>query len=235
MRPQDAAGPLFPLRRPVVRHRLPRPVQAPARRGLRVGLLGGSFNPAHDGHLHVSAEALKRLRLDQVWWLVSPQNPLKPVQGMAAFTERLAGARALARDPRIRVRDLEQRFGTRYTVDTLARLRCAFGYDFVWLIGADNLIQLPFWRHWARVMALAPVAVIDRGDYLYRALVGRAAVRFHRFRVDPARAGELARMAPPAWVYLRLRPHGASSTRIREAGGGEEAAATGGHGQEWTT
>ena len=129
----------------------------------RVGLLGGSFNPAHGGHLHVSREALKRLDLDEVWWLVAPQNPLKAVRGMAPFDKRLAGAKRLARDPRIRVLDLERRLGTRYTVDTVAALRRLFPkIRFVWLMGADNLAQIRHWQRWTRIFAALPIAVFAR-------------------------------------------------------------------------
>ena len=126
----------------------------PVRRVRRIGLLGGSFNPAHEGHLHVSQEALKRLRLDGVWWLVSPQNPLKTRVGMASFADRLAGARDLLRGhPRIAASGIEARLGTRYTVDTLDRLVTRTGCRFVWLIGADNLAQLPRWRRWRKLFA----------------------------------------------------------------------------------
>ena len=188
---------------------------APAGRPLRVGLLGGSFNPAHEGHRYVSIEALKRLRLDLVWWLVSPQNPLKPVAGMAPFAERFASARAVARHPRIRVLDLERRFGTVYTVDLLRRLAHWRRHRFVLLLGADNLIQLPRWRHWVEIMRRVPVAVVARDPYCRAALAGTAARRFAAARVEAARAHELADLSPPAWTFLVIRPHPASSTAIR--------------------
>lgn len=206
------------LRRPVMRLALPaRPEPPPAPRALRVGLLGGSFNPAHDGHLYISVEALGRLALDQVWWLVSPQNPLKPAAGMAPLAERLAEARRVARHPRIRVLDLERRLGTRYTIDTLRRLVAWPRLRPVWLIGADNLLQLPRWRHWRELLRLAPVAVLERAPYSYAALVGQAARSFARARVAAGRAIELADLPPPAWLFIRLRAHPASSTAIRSA------------------
>lgn len=191
---------------------------APAGRPLRVGLLGGSFNPAHEGHLHVSLEALKRLRLDRVWWLVSPQNPLKPRAGMAPFADRFASAVAMARHPRIRVLDLERRFGTTYTVDLLRRLAGWQHHRFVLLLGADNLAQLPRWRHWEEIVARVPVAVVERHPYARAALAGPAARRLAEGRLDAGRAGELLERRPPAWVYLKVRPHPASSTAIRAAG-----------------
>lgn len=216
------ADPTGGLRRRV-RLLLPEDPPAPppqAWRKLRVGLLGGSFNPAHEGHLYVSLEALRRLALDQVWWLVSPQNPLKPRAGMAPLAERLASARAMARHPAVRVTALESRLGTRYTVDTLARLGQWPGHRFVWLIGADNLAQLPRWKRWEQVMHACPIAVFERDPYSYGALAGAAATRFAGARLSDARAAELAACAPPAWVFLRLRPHPASSTEIRRAAGG---------------
>ena len=186
--------------------------------GLRIGLLGGSFNPAHEGHLHLSLIALSRLRLDQVWWLVSPQNPLKPEAGMAPFEDRIAGAGAVARHPRIRVSDIETKFGTRYTVDTLRELRQRFTrHRFVWVMGADNLIQLPRWRHWTAIFELAPVAVFARPTYSGRALSGAAAQRFRRYRLPDRAAARLASAKPPAWVFLHTPLHPASATAIRAA------------------
>jgi nicotinate-nucleotide adenylyltransferase len=205
------------LRRPVVRLQLPVPAREPAARprAERIGLLGGSFNPSHEGHLYVSLEALKLLRLDRIWWLVSPQNPLKPVAGMAPFAERLARARDFVRHPRIEVSDIEARLGTRYTIDTLKRLQVRRDRRFVWLIGADNLVQMPAWRHWRALFRRCPVAVFERSPYSYGALGGKAAVSFARARVGEERLDELADLDPPAWAFVRLRPHPASSTAIR--------------------
>jgi nicotinate-nucleotide adenylyltransferase len=205
-------------RRPVVRIRRPVEDRAAPRRAprLRIGLLGGSFNPAHEGHLAITREALKRLRLDRVWWLVSPQNPLKPSAGTADLEQRLAGARAVAgRHPRVVVSDLESRLGTRYTVDTLSWLRRRCRSRFVWLIGADNLAQLPLWRGWRRLVRMVPIAVFDREPYSYVALAGRMASAYAEGRLEETRASALAESPPPAWVYLRLRRHQASSTAIR--------------------
>lgn len=184
--------------------------------GLRVGLLGGSFNPAHDGHLHISHLALEKLALDEVWWLVSPQNPLKPVDGMAPLNQRLSKARAAATDPRIRATAIEQDLGTRYTADTLAALRTRFpNVRFVWLIGADLLIQMPRWKKWRTVFRAVPIAVFPRPFYSFRALRGTVAKRFARARVNPRRATKLADMAPPAWTFLKTPLHSASATRLR--------------------
>ncbi len=188
----------------------------PGREAGRVGLLGGSFNPAHAGHLHLSLVALKRLDLDAVWWLVSPQNPLKPTAGMAPLAERLAGARAAARHPRIMATDMEARLGSRFTADTLRRLKRRFpGIDFVWLMGADNMLQIPRWRRWAAIFETVPVAVIARPAYCWNAMHGKAALRYARSRVGERAASGLARRQPPAWHYLATRLHPASATEIR--------------------
>jgi nicotinate-nucleotide adenylyltransferase len=188
-------------------------------RGLRIGLLGGSFNPAHDGHLHISKLALQRLGLDYVWWLVSPQNPLKPVDGMAPLPERLRSAAEVARGhPRIRVSVIEARLGTRYTVDTLAALRRHFpATRFVWLMGADNLSQIVRWKQWSRIFHLSAIAVFARGSYVMQALAGKAVRRFRRYRVSPGKAHSLASRPLPAWAFLPTPLHKASATEIRRS------------------
>jgi nicotinate-nucleotide adenylyltransferase len=193
---------------------LPSTLASRARR--HIGLLGGSFNPAHRGHLHISLEALKRLDLDEVWWLVAPQNPLKPVQGMAAFETRLASARRLVRHPRIAVTDLEARLGTRYTADTLAELRRRFPRcRFVWLMGADSLAQIRHWERWRGVFRLAAVAVFDRPTYCLRALAELAARRFKRQRKPSRNARRLAEMEPPVWALFRIPLDASSATALR--------------------
>jgi nicotinate-nucleotide adenylyltransferase len=187
------------------------------RRRIRVGLLGGSFNPAHDGHRHVAETALALLGLDQVWLLVSPQNPLKPAAGMAPLAQRLASAQAVAGgDPRIRAAALETALGTRYTVDTLAKLATRFpNVRFVWLMGADNLVQIARWARWTRIFRAVPVAILARSPYSQKALAARAARRLARFRVPDRAARALWGRRPPAWVYLHTRVHPASATAIR--------------------
>ena len=190
--------------------------QVNARGRPRVGLLGGSFNPAHEGHRAISLEALKRLGLDQVWWLVSPQNPLKSHRGMADLPARMASAtEIIAGHPRLMVTDLEQRIGTLYTVDTVKWLVRNGKHDFVWLIGADNLLQLPKWRSWRTLLNLVPIAVFDREPYSYRALAGRVAEAYADSRIDVRDAKHLINSSLPAWVYFRLRRHRISSTAIR--------------------
>lgn len=183
------------------------------RRG-RVGLLGGSFNPAHAGHLHVSREAIKALKLDQVWWLVSPQNPLKPATGMAPLAARLARARALVKDRRIVVSDLERRLGTARTAETVARLAQRYpGLRFVWLMGADNLAQIPRWWRWTRIFATTRVAVFDRSAYSYAALAGAAARRYGQVRMRRPR--DIWLRLPPVWTSVAIRRHPASATALR--------------------
>ena len=190
--------------------------QRPA--GPRIGLLGGSFNPAHEGHLHISLLALDHLALDELWWLVSPQNPLKPVDGMAAFDERLVAAHELAEDPRITVSDMERRLGTRYTADTLRALNKRFPRTkFVWVMGADNLEQISSWRNWTAIFEAVPIAVFDRPNYSYGALACGAARRYASSRIDQRQAPRLAGLSPPAWVLVRSKLHAASATSIRES------------------
>jgi nicotinate-nucleotide adenylyltransferase len=182
----------------------------------RIGLLGGSFNPAHRGHLHVSREALKRLGLDEVWWLIAPQNPLKPSAGMAKLAERTAAAQKVARhDKRIRILDLELRLGTHFTADTLAELQRRWPrIDFVWLMGADNLAQIRHWKDWAAIFARVPIAVFARPTYCRKALAELAAQRFARARVI-RETRWFSEIKPPAWMFLPVKLDFHSATAIR--------------------
>ena len=184
-----------------------------------MGLLGGSFNPAHAGHLHLARTALRRLRLHQVWLLVSPGNPLKPRAGMAPMADRLASGHRIADGRRIVATDLERRLRTRWTWMTLAVLRRRFPrVRFVWLMGADNLEQLPRWRRWMRIVRTAPFAVLPRPSYNHRALAGQAAQRL-RPALHPAReACLLPDLRPPAWTFLHARQNPLSATALRKAG-----------------
>jgi len=184
--------------------------------GARVGLLGGSFNPAHAGHLELSRLAIRKLRLDQVWWLVSPQNPLKSEQGMAPQQRRIAAAEKVADDARINVTGIETELGTRYTADTLAALRETFPKArFVWLMGADNLLQIHKWRDWSRIFHTVPVAVFARPTYSSRAEQSIAAKRFARSRIPSYKAARLADKKPPAWVLFKRPLNPLSATQIR--------------------
>jgi nicotinate-nucleotide adenylyltransferase len=179
--------------------------------------MGGSFNPAHEGHLMIAELALKRLGLHRVWWLVSPQNPLKSADEMAPMKTRVAQAKAIATDPRIEVTTLEADLGTRYTADTIRVLRKRFpGTRFVWVMGADNLAQMPAWRDWSYILNTVGVAVFDRPTYSLKALSGRTARRFARFRLPERKAGLLARHRPPAWVFHHTLLNPVSATQIRQ-------------------
>lgn len=197
-----------------MRHALPK-----AGPGQAVGLLGGSFDPAHEGHVAITLEALRRFRLDRVWWLVSPGNPLK-TRGPAPMAERMARARALVDHPRVAVTDVEARLGTRYTAQTLAALQALYPrVRFVWLMGADNLVQFHRWEDWRDIMARVPVGVLARPGHRIPARLSVAARAFAAHRVRGAAAAGLARRAPPAWAFANVPMSRASSTAIRAAGG----------------
>ena len=186
--------------------------------GLTVGLLGGSFNPAHAGHRHVSLAALRHLGLDQVWWLVTPQNPLKGTADTAPLRMRIERARMMARHPRICVTALEQDLGTRYTADTLVHLVRRFPRTrFVWLMGADLLPELPRWQRWSSILHTVPIAIFDRAPYGLKGPFGHVGQRFARARRRPWQTRRLASAEPPAWVVCRVRRHPASATALRHA------------------
>lgn len=186
--------------------------------GMTIGLFGGSFDPPHAGHVHVSREALKRFGLDRVWWLVSPGNPLKP-HGPAPLERRMAAARALVRDPRITVTDIEAHLGTRYTAETLSRLMALYpGVRFVWLMGADNLAQFHRWQHWEWILRTVPVGVLARPGQRISARTSTAAQSFARYRLPAARAHLLAQSDPPAWCFLNVPMVDVSSSAIRARG-----------------
>jgi nicotinate-nucleotide adenylyltransferase len=186
--------------------------------GMTVGLLGGSFDPAHEGHVHITGQALKRLGLDRVWWLVSPGNPLKP-NPPAPMAERLARARAVMDHPRVVVTGLEARIGTRYTAATLGRLMALYpGVRFVWLMGADNLAGFHRWQRWDWIMKQVPICVFARPGTRLSARGSRAAEEYERFRIPAEAARSLPRMAPPAWAFLDMPLNDLSSSEIRARG-----------------
>lgn len=188
--------------------------------GMRVGLFGGSFNPAHDGHAHVAETALSRLDLDRVVWLVSPQNPLKDPRHTASLADRMASARRWARGPAMIVSDFETRAGTRWTIDTLRALRLRHPQvRFVWLMGSDNLAGFHRWRGWTELMRLMPMAVIARPDSLLESRSAPAARRFAPARVSASEARLLPEMEAPAWAYLTAPLNPRSSTALREQAG----------------
>ena len=186
--------------------------------GMTVGLLGGSFDPAHEGHAHVTREALKRLGLDRVWWLVSPGNPLK-ARPPAPMAGRLARASAVIGHPRVVVSDIEARLGTRHTAQTLRRLMALYpGVRFVWLMGADNLAEFHRWQDWDWIMTHVPIGVFARPGARLAARGARAADEYARYRLPAEAAGLLARCPPPAWCFLDVPMLGHSSSAIRALG-----------------
>jgi nicotinate-nucleotide adenylyltransferase len=188
--------------------------------GMRVGLLGGSFNPPHLAHRTISLFAIKRLRLDRVWWLVSPGNPLKDNGHLHELEARAQAAREMAADPRIDVTCLESVIGTRYTVDTINYLRRrASGLRFVWIMGADNLAQFHRWQHWQRIATQVPIAVIDRPPQSFRALAAPAAQALAPYRLPENEAGKLADQHAPSWVFLTGLKLNLSSTGLRNPDG----------------
>jgi len=188
--------------------------------GMRIGLLGGSFNPPHAAHRAISLFALKRLKLDRVWWLLTPGNPLKDHNGLHALAERAAAARAVAGDPRIDVSCLEAVIGTRYTVDTITNLsRRVSGVRFVWIMGADNLAQFHRWKDWRRIASEVPIAVIDRPPQSFRALAAPAAQALARYRLPENQAARLADAHAPVWVFLTGMKLNLSSTGLRNSDG----------------
>ncbi|MFZ1108985.1 MAG: nicotinate-nucleotide adenylyltransferase [Rhodomicrobium sp.] len=190
----------------------------PAADGMRIGLLGGSFNPPHAAHRLISDTALKRLRLAQVWWIVTPGNPLKDRAQLAPLAERVRLARKLARDPRIKITAFEAALGTAYTAATLAYLRQRFPrVRFVWLMGADNLAGFHRWKDWRTIFETMPIAVGDRPGWRYRALSSPAACRFARNRIPESGAAALPNLEPPAWCTLSGRLSKLSSTALRAA------------------
>lgn len=195
----------------MIRYRLP-----PSAPGLRIGLLGGSFNPPHAAHLLISRIALRRLGLDRIWWLVTPGNPLKDVSRLPDIETRMGWCRALIRDPRIIVTGIEATFGTRFTAETLDILLARRpGVAFVWLMGADNLVGFHRWQRWRDIAGKLPIAVIDRPGSTLRATASPFAHRFGPARIGPGKGRALTSRKPPVWVLLHDRRSPLSSTALR--------------------
>lgn len=188
--------------------------------GLCIGLFGGSFNPAHDGHRLASLTALRRLQLDRVWWLVTPGNPLKDNAELPPLAERVRQARGVAGDARIQVTGIEATLRTRYTADTLRALkrRCP-GVNFVWIMGSDNLAGFHRWAEWRAIARMMPIAVIDRPGSTHSAIASPAACWLSRWRIPENQAASLAHTRPPAWVFLHGKRSALSSTMLRRQAG----------------
>jgi len=185
---------------------------------MRIGLLGGSFNPAHAAHREISLTALKRLGLDQVWWLVTPGNPLKDVSKLPDLMERVTAAEKVARHPRIVVTGFDGGSASGYTLDILIDLKERYpSVKFVWLMGADNLADFHRWKAWPEIFGLVPIAVLDRPGFRLKAKASQAAKRFAKHYVDETDARGLALLEPPAWTILSHKLSGLSSTALRES------------------
>ncbi len=190
-----------------------------ARNGQVVGLLGGSFDPPHTGHVHLTREALKRFGLDQVWWLVSPGNPLKS-HGPAPLSKRMAAARRIMDHPRVAISDFEARAGTRFTAQTLAALHVAHpGVRFVWLMGADNLAQFDQWQDWRWIMDTVPVGVLARPGQRISARMSKAARIYEHARLPGRQSQLLAGARAPCWCFINMPMRAISSTGLRAQGG----------------
>lgn len=189
-----------------------------ARRGQVIGLLGGSFDPAHAGHVHITKAALARFGLDRIWWMVSPGNPLKS-RGPAPIATRMQAARAMMQHPRVTVTDIERRLGTRYTAQTLAALHRRYpGVRFVWLMGADNLVQFHHWQDWRWIMETVPVGVLARPGDRIAARLSKAARMYRGARIPGRAAAALGRHPTPVWCFVNLPMSAQSSSAIRARG-----------------
>jgi nicotinate-nucleotide adenylyltransferase len=200
----------------VITKRLDNPPTSFQNQGRSIGLLGGSFNPAHAGHKHISLVALKRLGLDEVWWLVTPQNPLKETKGTPSLSERVTQASLIAAHPSIHVTDIERKLGTQYTFDTVRALTSRNpSTNFVWIMGADNFIQLPQWKDWSALMHLIPMVIIARPEHHLKAGLSKVALAFSRERLDPQISKTLPYCTAPAWTLIMDKLMPVSSTEIR--------------------
>lgn len=193
-----------------------------AEKGMAVGLFGGSFNPPHRGHTLVAETALRRLKLDQLWWIVTPGNPLKDTSELAPLSERLTLSEACVTDPRIKVTAFEAGYRIRYTADTIALVRRKnHNVHFVWVMGADSLRTFHRWERWREIARNVPIAVVDRPGSTLSFLSSTMAKAFARARVDEADAPLLARMTPPAWTFIHGPRSSLSSTALRSAPAGQ--------------
>lgn len=184
--------------------------------GKKIGLLGGSFNPAHEAHVEISLCALKKLDLDAIWWLVSPQNPLKSPDDMAPLGDRMAGARNIAPNPLIHVTDLERHLGSSYTAETLGKLTQMMpDSHFVWLMGADNLVQFSEWKDWQKIATTVVFAIFNRPGYSNAIETSEAARLFRNYQIPEEEAATLATKSAPAWLFIRDMQNPLSSTEMR--------------------
>jgi nicotinate-nucleotide adenylyltransferase len=187
-------------------------------RGQTIGLLGGSFDPPHAGHVHITRQAMRRFGLDRVWWIVSPGNPLKK-NGPAEFERRFSACQQVTQHPRVLVSDLEQQFGTTFTADTLQQLLPLFpSVRFVWLMGADNLAQFHHWDNWRKIIATVPIGVLARPGQVVQAGLSPVARTYSRYRIPARQSGALAHHTAPCWSLVTGPTVDISSTEIRDRG-----------------
>lgn len=187
--------------------------------GQRIGIMGGTFNPPHDGHRIAAEAAVKRLGLDQLWWLITPGNPLKSHDGLSGLESRMKLVEVFARGPRMKITGFERELGTRYTAGTLSFLRRRFpAVRFVWIMGADNLASFHRWQHWREIAQTMPIAVVDRPGWRHAGLASAAGQWMKRYRLPESEAANLADRKPPAWTLLTIRLSGLSSTALRRTG-----------------
>ena len=201
---------------PINKNNYYKPIGLTKRRNMKIGLLGGSFNPAHDGHIYISNEALKRLKLDEIWWLVSPQNPLKSNSISAPLKIRLANARSIAKGHNIRVEDLETKFKTNFTSKTLELIIKRYsGSNFVWLMGADNLVEINRWFNWKNIFQLMPVVVFNRGVYSY-SVINSIAGKYYFSKLHKTKGSKsIFKKTLPSWQFLHINKNPVSSTLLR--------------------
>lgn len=186
--------------------------------GQRIGVMGGTFNPPHDGHRIAAEAAVKRLGLDQLWWLITPGNPLKSPDGLSGLESRMKLVEVFAHGPSMKITGFERELGTRYTAGTLSFLRHRLpAVRFIWVMGADNLASFHRWQHWRDIAQTMPIAVVDRPGWRHAALASPAAQWLKRYRLPESEAASLADHQPPAWMLLTIRLSGLSSTALRRA------------------
>lgn len=182
----------------------------------KIGLLGGSFNPAHDGHLEISMAALDHIELDEIWWLVSPGNPLKSDKDQDTYDQRFQSALNIVNDDRIVISDLEKKLKTRFTVDTLSKVKSEFSdHYFIWLMGADNLAQFDQWKDWQKIANTVPIAIFNRPSYSNTYKNSIAAKTLEKFRIDQTDIRKLYKLKPPAWSFYEATNNPTSSTALR--------------------
>ena len=184
--------------------------------GMTIGLFGGSFNPPHNGHVHVCETALKRGHFDRVWWLVTPGNPLKDTSELESLASRLRKCHELVNHPKMQITAFEAKHNLRYTEETLALLkRLRPRVNFVWLMGADNLKNFHQWQNWRQIAKMMPIMIIDRPGFTLSYLSAQAAIALSRYRIDETDAELLSLMRPPAWCFIHAPRSSLSSTAIR--------------------